>query len=110
MAAESLTAIRKAVPLPDDDELIVRANGAVQALGGALLAMGVYPRLSALAVAGSLVPTTIAGHAFWTVEDPAARKLQKVQFHKNVGMLGGLLFAFIDAQQAASTRKSPRSV
>ena len=28
---------------------------------------------AALALAGSLVPTTYTAHAFWTVKDPAAR-------------------------------------
>ena len=55
-----LAAVRRWMPLPDDDVLIVRANGAVQAGAGALLATGIQPRLSALAMAGSLVPTTIA--------------------------------------------------
>jgi putative oxidoreductase len=54
------------------------------------------PRLAALTLAGSLIPTTIAGHAFWKVGDPPARKLQQVQFHKNMAMIGGLLFAVVD--------------
>ena len=37
-----------------------------------------------------MIPTTVAGHAFWKVDDPAARKLQRIQFHKNMAMLGGL--------------------
>jgi len=95
-AAPMLAALRRAVPLPVDDELIVRGNGAVQVVGGALLACGRVPRLAALALAGSLVPTTLAGHAFWTVDDPTARKLQRIQFHKNMAMIGGLLFAVAD--------------
>ncbi len=99
-AAAVLATVRKRVPLPADDELVVRGNAAVQVLGGALLALGRAPRLSALALAGSLVPTTIAGHAYWTIEDPAVRKLQRIQFHKNVAMIGGLLFAVLDQPQA----------
>ena len=64
--------------------------------GGTLLALGIAPRLSALVLAGSLVPTTLAGHSYWTVEDPAARKIQRIQFHKNLAMIGGLLFAALD--------------
>jgi uncharacterized membrane protein YphA (DoxX/SURF4 family) len=92
-AADALAAIRRVVPLPADDTLVVRANGAVQAGAGALLAVGVLPRLSALALVGSLVPTSLAGHAFWTFEDPALRKQQQTQFVKNLAMLGGLLYA-----------------
>ena len=103
-AGPVLAAMRKVVPLPDDDELVVRGNAAVMVVSGTLLALGIAPRLSALALAGSLVPTTLAGHAYWTVEDPAARKVQRIQFHKNMAMIGGLLFAALDqpaAQPAA---------
>lgn len=96
LAAPVLAAVRKAVPLPADDVLVVRGNAAVQVLAGTLLALGRAPRLSALALAGSLIPTTLAGHAYWTAEDPAARKMQRIQFHKNMAMIGGLLFAVLD--------------
>ncbi|CAN3131185.1 DoxX family protein [Mycobacterium sp. smrl_JER01] len=95
MARPMLAAIRKVAPLPADDETIVRANGALQAVAGVLLAAGVYPRLNALALAGSLVPTTLAGHSFWNIEDPTQRKLQETQFRKNMALLGGLVFAIL---------------
>jgi len=95
-AAPVLAAIRKVAPLPEDDELVVRGNAAVMVAGGALLALGIAPRLSALALACSLIPTTLAGHSYWAVEDPAVRKQQRIQFHKNLAMLGGLLLAVID--------------
>jgi uncharacterized membrane protein YphA (DoxX/SURF4 family) len=96
-AAAVLAAMRKWLPLPEDDELVVRGNAAVQVAAGTLLALGIAPRLSALTLAGSLIPTTMAGHAYWTIEDPAARKMQRIQFHKNMAMIGGLLFAALDA-------------
>jgi putative oxidoreductase len=96
MAASTLDRVRKIVPLPINDATAVRANGAVQAAAGTLLTLGVFPRVSALVLAGSMVPTTIAGHPFWTVQDPAARKQQRTQFHKNLAMIGGLLFAALD--------------
>jgi uncharacterized membrane protein YphA (DoxX/SURF4 family) len=99
-AAGVLAVVRKVAPLPADDELVVRANAAVQVLGGVLLALGRAPRLSALMLAGSLIPTTLAGHSYWTIEDPAARKLQRIQFHKNMAMIGGLLFAALDQPRA----------
>lgn len=95
-AGPVLAAMRKAVPLPEDDELLVRFNAGVQVVCGALLAMGKAPRLSALALAASLVPTTFAGHSYWALEDPETRKLQRIQFHKNMAMIGGLLFAVLD--------------
>ena len=95
-AAPVLASIRKVAPLPEDDELVVRANAAVMVASGTLLALGIAPRLSALALACSLIPTTLAGHSYWAIEDPAGRKQQRIQFHKNMAMLGGLLLAVLD--------------
>ncbi len=84
--------------LPDQvgtDEL-VRLNGAVQVGAGIALALGVFARPASLALAVSLVPTTLAGHPFWQEADPAARAQQRIQFLKNVAMLGGLILAAAD--------------
>jgi putative oxidoreductase len=96
LASPVLAAMRSRVPLPEDDELLVRVNAAVQVAAGAALAAGIAQRLSALVLAGSLVPTTLAGHAYWSLEDPAARTAQRIQFHKNMALIGGLLFAVLD--------------
>ena len=101
-AAPVLATIRRAVPLPEDDELVVRGNAAVQVVCGAMLVMGRAPRLAALALAASLVPTTFAGHSYWALEDEATRKVQRIQFHKNMAMIGGLLFAALDEPRAPS--------
>lgn len=84
------------VELPDDPEQIVRTNGAVQVVAGFLLATGRLPRLSALVLAASLVPTTLAGHRFWEADDEQVRTQQRIHFVKNVSMLGGLLIAAAD--------------
>jgi putative oxidoreductase len=92
-AAPLMAAIRKEVRLPVTDEQVVRVNGALQAACGLLLALGKAPRLSALVLAGSMIPTTLAAHRFWTEHEPAVRKQQEIQFYKNMAMIGGLLFA-----------------
>ena len=79
------------VGIDADTEQLVQFNGAIQVGAGITLALGVLPRLSALLLAGSLVPTTLAGHRFWEEEDDGARRQQTVQFLKNAAMLGGLL-------------------
>lgn len=84
--------------LPEDPETLVRLNGAVMLGAGTMLALGRLPRLSALALAVSLVPTTLAGHRYWEEQDPQAKTLQKIQFTKNVGLLGGLLLAAVDTE------------
>lgn len=91
MAASTLDAMREYIPgLPDDNELLVRINGGIQVLAGTTLLLGIKPRFSALALAGSLVPTTLAGHSFWEMEGGDA-KAHQTQFSKNLAALGGLL-------------------
>jgi uncharacterized membrane protein YphA (DoxX/SURF4 family) len=82
--------------VPDQTEQAVRINGAVQLVAGSLLALGRWPRLSALAIAATLVPTTLAGHRFWEAEDAQERAQQRIHFLKNASMLGGLLITAAD--------------
>ena len=77
--------------VPLEPELAVRLNGATMLAGGVALALGIWPRLAAAALAGSLVPTTLAGHPYWRVTDPAAQRQQRIHFFKNVGLFGGAL-------------------
>ena len=86
------------LPIPEDPETLVRINGGVQLVAGAALATGRAPRLSAAALALSLMPVTAAGHRFWEESDPTARAQQRVHFFKNVSMLGGLLIAAGDTE------------
>ena len=85
-----------AIGLPDDTELLVRASGAAMVGAGAMLALGRLPRLASTVLAATLVPTTVAAHSFWNEQDPKVRAQQKVQFFKNVSLLGGLLIAAVD--------------
>jgi uncharacterized membrane protein YphA (DoxX/SURF4 family) len=82
--------------VPLDPELAVRVNGATMLAAGVALALGVWPRLAAATLAGTLVPTTLAGHPFWRMEDPAARRQQRTHFVKNVGLFGGALLVVVE--------------
>jgi uncharacterized membrane protein YphA (DoxX/SURF4 family) len=84
--------------VPDQTEQAVRINAAVQVVAGSLLALGRLPRLSALAIAATLVPTTYAGHRFWEMDDKQERAQQRTHFLKNLSMLGGLLLAAADTE------------
>jgi putative oxidoreductase len=82
--------------MPVKAEQAVRINGAVQMVAGTLLALGRLPRLSALAMAGTLVPTTLAGHRFWEADEEGDQAQQRIHFLKNLSMFGGLLIAAAD--------------
>jgi uncharacterized membrane protein YphA (DoxX/SURF4 family) len=84
--------------LPEDPEKLVQINGAVQVAAGTLLAIGKLPRLAALTLIGSVIPTTYAGHRFWEAEDEAQRAQQRIHFMKNLGLLGGLILAALDTE------------
>ena len=84
--------------IPESTKSLVRLNGAAQVAGGVALASGSGRRLGALVLAGTLVPTTLAGHRFWEESDPATRATHQVQVLKNLGLLGGLLLAAVDTE------------
>ncbi|MGZ0151919.1 DoxX family protein [Kribbella sp. WER1] len=84
--------------IPDTTANLVRVNGAAQLLGGLALATGKGRRLGASLLAASLVPTTLAGHAFWQEKDKMVRNQQRIQFMKNLGLMGGLLLAAVDTE------------
>jgi putative oxidoreductase len=85
------------VQVPRDVEQWVKIDAAVKVGAGALFALGRLPRLSALTLAASIVPTTLAGHRFWEA-DGAAKQGQLIHFLKNLGLLGGLLLAAVDTE------------
>ena len=98
------------VQVSKDVEQWVRIDAAVKVGAGSLFALGKFPRLSALLLTGSIVPTTLAGHRFWEHEDPTERFGQLSHFLKNLGLLGGLLIAAVDTEGKPSvgwwTRKT----
>jgi uncharacterized membrane protein YphA (DoxX/SURF4 family) len=97
MAKPVVDKVAAAVPVaPAEPVTAVSINAMVQVGAGGLMAAGVLPRLAALALAGSIVPTTFGGHRFWEIQDPAQRSQQRTHFLKNVAILGGLLITALD--------------
>jgi putative oxidoreductase len=79
-----------------EPEKLVQANAATMLVAGLLFATGRLPRLSALALLASTVPSTWVRHAFWSETDPQAKQTQQAHFMKNLSMMGGLLLATAD--------------
>ncbi|MEV0788894.1 DoxX family protein [Kribbella sp. NPDC050459] len=84
--------------IPETTVNLVRLNGAVQVIGGLALATGKGRRLGAATLAATLLPVTVAGHPFWQMKDKESRQAQRIQFMKNLGLLGGLLLAAVDTE------------
>jgi uncharacterized membrane protein YphA (DoxX/SURF4 family) len=84
-------------PTLAETRTLVQVNAAVMA-GGAALLLTPLRRAAALAVAATLVPTTLAGHSFWELTDSGERKHHRFQFFANLGLVGGLLLAAVDTE------------
>lgn len=82
--------------LPNDPESLVKLDGAIKVVGGLGLVFGPFARPAALLLAGSMVPTTLSAHRFWETTDPDQKVSDKVEFFKNVSLVGGLLIAALD--------------
>lgn len=64
--------------------------GVVEVAGGAMVLLGLWPRLGALALFLFLIPTTLMFHNFWAA--PAEQFMnQQSHFLKNLAVMGGLL-------------------
>ncbi len=87
----------------------VRANGALMVVAGTAMALGIKPRLAALALAGALVPTTLAGHAFWDDQPGPGREINKLQLAKNTGLIGGLLLVAADSGKRKQHRHATKA-
>jgi putative oxidoreductase len=83
--------------LPSEARELVRLKAGVDVVAGLLLGTGHLTRPAAAALAVNLVPTTLAGHSFWTMPKEE-RAVHQTQFLKNLGLLGGLLLAAADTQ------------
>lgn len=83
--------------LPTDPATLVRLNGAVQAGAGALM-LTRFSRPAAFVLAGSMVPTTVAGHPFWAMDSKAESRAHQTQFLKNLAIMGGLVLAGLDTE------------
>lgn len=91
-----------------DAATLTRANAAVQVGAGAMLATNRLPRLSALLLAASLLPTTYTGHRFWAETDKQVRQQQRTSFLKDAGLLGGLLVTALDRTRRRSIAQRAR--
>jgi uncharacterized membrane protein YphA (DoxX/SURF4 family) len=94
---------RSELRLPTETRALVQVNGAVQVTAG-LLMLTPLRRPAAAVLAASLIPTTLAGHPFWSAGDAAERKFHTTQFLKNLGLFGGLVFAALDTGGKPSVR------
>jgi len=62
--------------------------------GGLGIMLDQYINLSFLALIIFIIPVTFMMHAFWRESETAARRTHRVEFLKNMALLGALLILF----------------
>jgi putative oxidoreductase len=95
------------VPVSLVPSLIMGAR-ALQLIAGTCLVLGIYPRVSAIALLLFLIPATLMAHAFWQVEGTPLYMVQLINFFKNVCMAGGLVFIAAAKDQPVLLPRSTR--
>jgi uncharacterized membrane protein YphA (DoxX/SURF4 family) len=78
----------RGVPQP---RLAVIGSGTLLLLGGLSLLTGMYVHLGTILLIVFLLPVTIMMHAFWKLQDPQARAMERIAFMKNIALVGFLL-------------------
>ncbi len=63
----------------------------VEAGGGLMILLGWQARWAAFAIFLWMIPVTIVFHAYWGLP-PEAMQMQFIQFHKNLAIMGGMLY------------------
>lgn len=81
-------AASKGVPNP---KVAVLGSGVLLLLGGLSVLMGYQMVYGLWALVIFLIPVTFTMHAFWKESDPAARASARIDFTKNLALVGACL-------------------
>jgi uncharacterized membrane protein YphA (DoxX/SURF4 family) len=81
----------KGVPAP---KLAVLGTGTLLLLGGLGIILGLWVKWALLCLVVFLVPVTLMMHPYWKVADPAARMGERMNFLRNVALLGAVLMMY----------------
>lgn len=73
-------------------------------LGGILVLLGYRVQLGALLLLAYWIPMTFIVHSFWN--DPESiRRIESIFFMRNLGIVGGLLFIYVNGSGKYSIRR-----
>jgi putative oxidoreductase len=73
----------------------VIVSGILALIGGLSILLGFWPRVGIAALVLFLLGTTFMIHTYWKVTDPQAKMMDRVQFMKNVAIIGALLMLLV---------------
>lgn len=78
----------KGVPFP---ALAQGMTGLMLLLGGLSIVFGIYPFVGIVLLVAFLVPVSLIMHSFWKVDDPQMRAADRVNFMKNMALVGAVI-------------------
>ena len=78
----------KGVPFP---KLAVAGSGVLLLLGGASVLLGVYPTIGVILLIVFMLGATFQMHNFWTVTDRQMKQADRINFLKNMAIIGAWL-------------------
>jgi uncharacterized membrane protein YphA (DoxX/SURF4 family) len=81
-------AASKGVPAPG---IAVVVSGLLMFVGGASVLLGFWPHVGVWCIVTFLVVVSPVMHNFWAIADPAQRMADKINFMKNMALVGGSL-------------------
>jgi uncharacterized membrane protein YphA (DoxX/SURF4 family) len=81
----------KGVPFP---AIAQGMTGLMLLLGGLSIMFGIYPFVGIILLVAFLLPVSLMMHNFWKLEEPQQRMADKINFMKNMALLGAILMLF----------------
>ena len=90
---EGLTGYAESKGVPSARSAVF-ASGMLLLLGGLGVIFGIAPEASLALLIIFLVPVSFKMHAFWKETNPNARMMERVQFMKNMALVGALLMLY----------------
>lgn len=73
-------------------------------LGGILILIGYHPNFGAVLLLLYWVPVTFIVYSFWN-DPPGVRRINSIMFMKNLAIIGGLLFVFVNGTGKYSVKR-----
>ncbi len=92
----------KGIPI---SEVLLVLTITIELGGGLCILFGWQARWAALAIFLFLVPVTLIFHPYWTYAEGEMRA-QFIQFHKNLAIMGGMLYIVVFGSGPLSVDKS----
>ncbi len=67
----------------------------VEFISGATILLGFATRYAAVLMTAFVVVATLISHRYWELADVGARRINDINFYKNVAIIGGAFYVFV---------------